>query len=213
MTDCNCNYDCIPTITIPTATCAPGATGATGANGGVVLYNDSLLSPSESYIQTDGSYQDFVGVKEYSVPLSQLSVGDRLKVDCQYYGTGFQEEWPKSGIGVQILFNGQNASIFEVYATRGSIFMKTETTIDVIGATGTTLNLRSYSRCFYTLTTPHAGQLAPSGILISSSVMTVDYATTPAKTLKTQGAIMTTPDQTTIYWRCNQFCVEYLKKI
>jgi len=202
---CNCSSDCLQTITLPSVTSTPGPAGPTGPSGAMVLYNEF----AESTILTAGSWQNFSVDKTYSLPITQLSVGDRLKIES----IGSAQMSVNKYIGVRLMFDN-NPVTTAIAAMPHNLtgYFKFSTVLDVVGVTGSALNIRAYTRYEYSWSNPNTN-MAAAEFNIEEKALTVDYATTPAKVLCMQGIISPSVVDATNYIKLNQFCVEYYKHI
>jgi hypothetical protein len=201
MNKCN-----IETVVIQSVVGPTGAQGVPGQNGACVIHNEF----TESDILTAGSWQNFSADKTFSIPLNLLSVGDRLKIEVT--GSVQIESIHNKSVGIRILVDTNpvttaRAALPHTYIGYGKFY----TTIDVVGATGTALNLKTYTRYEYTFSDPKIC-MRPAEFNIEEKFITVDYATTPSKNIELQGVIDGSVVDATNYIKVNQFCVEYFKK-
>lgn len=208
MTDpCICSCDCLPTITIPTSPGAPGATGATGPSGAVVMYNDA----TESSVLTANSWQNFFADKTYAIPITQLSVGDRLKVEAVGSAQMFSQF--NKYVGIRLILDGTpvaTAAASIPHTITG--YFKISTVLDVVGATGSALNIKAYTRYEYSFSDPKVNMVSAE-FNIEEKDVTTNYSTAPAKNIYLQGIIFPTVVDATNFIKVNQFCVEYYKHI
>jgi len=196
----------LPTITIPTSTGQPGATGSSGSNGGVVLHNDA----TESSVLTVNSWQNLSTDKTYTVALSLLSVGDRLKIDVTGSAT---HNFSNTSLGARILFDSNPVTTAGASMPGKYIgYFKFSTILDVIGTTSSALNIKAYTRYEYCFHDPFISMVG-ADFNMEEKYVTVDYATTPAKKIEIQGIINGTIIDAVNYVKINQLCVEYFKKI
>jgi hypothetical protein len=203
MINCGCS-DCLGVIPIP---CCETQTTTVIASAGIVLHNDN----TESVILTANSWQNFFADKTYAIPITQLSIGDRLKVDA--VGSAQMLSNFNKYLGVRLVLDGTpvaTAAASIPHTVTG--YFKISTVLDVVGATGSALNIKSYTRYEYSWSDPKVNMVSAE-FNIEEKDVTTNYSTAPAKNIYLQGIISPAVVDATNFIKINQFCIEYFKKV
>jgi hypothetical protein len=205
----SCGCGSTSAITIPCCPSTPGATGATGPNGGVILFNDYNKT---STISSTGAPAYFSPSKTYSLPLTQITNGDRLKIES-YYELATTDA-ANVFVGAGVYFNTNAIGGFVLIASSlATSFVKVITIIDVVGDTGDANNINIYSTAEYCKGNPFGVVQTLDPKIVYTNTYTIPYGTGATKEICALGVIGAGPINATTYCKCTQLCIEYLKKI